>query len=212
MRVTGDHGHVSLYVLDVSARHEVQALIEAQAEHYRSVATILQQALLTDLPEVHGLTLAARYLAATADDQVGGDWHDAVLQPDGSPLTWTSVRGNLPFVATYEAVLTALGDRTRRQIVEALHGGPVAVGDLEERIAVSRPAISQHLKVLQACELVDYESVGTRHVYRLDSGGLRELRDWLDEFWGVALAQFARRAAVLAADGSASPRSVGGEL
>jgi DNA-binding transcriptional ArsR family regulator len=102
-------------------------------------------------------------------------------------------------VATYELVLDALGDRTRRQIVQVLRAGPVAVGQLAERIPVSRPAISQHLKVLQACQLVDYESVGTRHLYRLDPTGVRELRAWLDDFWDGALGQFARFAAEQAA-------------
>jgi DNA-binding transcriptional ArsR family regulator len=114
-------------------------------------------------------------------------------------LTLCSVRENLPFVTTYEMVLDALGDRTRRQIVQVLRGGPVAVGELSTRIPVSRPAISQHLKVLQACQLVDYESVGTRHLYRLDPTGVRELRAWLDDFWDGALGQFARYAAAQAA-------------
>jgi DNA-binding transcriptional ArsR family regulator len=103
-------------------------------------------------------------------------------------------------------VLDALGDRTRRQIVQALRGGPVAVGELSARIPVSRPAISQHLKVLQACQLVEYEAVGTRHLYRLDPAGVRELRAWLDDFWDGALGQFARYAAEQAArDSSPAP-------
>jgi DNA-binding transcriptional ArsR family regulator len=102
-------------------------------------------------------------------------------------------------VGTYELVLDALGDRTRRQIVQALRGGPLAVGDLAERVPVSRPAISQHLRVLQACQLVDYESIGTRHLYRLDPAGVREIRAWLDDFWDVALNQFAQYAADQAA-------------
>jgi DNA-binding transcriptional ArsR family regulator len=123
----------------------------------------------------------------------------AVAHRRGLSLTLCSVRENLPFVTTYEMVLDALGDRTRRQIVQVLRGGPVAVGELSTRIPVSRPAISQHLKVLQACQLVDYESVGTRHLYRLDPTGVRELRAWLDDFWDGALGQFARYAAEQAA-------------
>ena len=103
-------------------------------------------------------------------------------------------------MVTYESVLDALGDRTRRQIVQVLRDGPVAVGELAELLPVSRPAISQHLKVLQACQLVDYQSVGTRHLYRLDPAGLRELRAWLDDFWDGALSQFARYAADQAAN------------
>jgi DNA-binding transcriptional ArsR family regulator len=110
-------------------------------------------------------------------------------------------------VATYESVLDALGDRTRRQIVQVLRGGPVAVGELAARLPVSRPAISQHLKVLQACELVAYEPVGTRHVYRLDPAGVRELRAWLDDFWDGALGQFARYAAEQAASETAPQAS-----
>jgi DNA-binding transcriptional ArsR family regulator len=102
-------------------------------------------------------------------------------------------------VATYEQVLDALGDRTRRQIVQVLRGGPVAVGGLADQIPVSRPAISQHLRVLQACQLVEYEAVGTRHLYRLDPTGVREVRTWLEDFWDVVLNQFAQYAAEQAA-------------
>ncbi len=114
-------------------------------------------------------------------------------------------------MVTYERVLDALGDRTRRQIVQVLRAGPVAVGELAERIPVSLPAISQHLRVLQACQLVDYESVGTRHLYRLDPTGIRELRAWLDDFWGGALSQFARYAADQAAIEPASSQVPEGE-
>jgi DNA-binding transcriptional ArsR family regulator len=107
-------------------------------------------------------------------------------------------------VGTYEQVLDALGDRTRRQIVQVLRGGPIAVGELAERIAVSRPAISQHLRVLHTCQLVDYESIGTRHVYRLDPAGLQEVRAWLEDFWEVVVNQFAQYAAEQAAKESPS--------
>lgn len=119
-------------------------------------------------------------------------------------MTTTSVRENLRFVATYEQVLDALGDRTRRRIVTVLRSGPVTVGDLAAQLPVSRPAISQHLRVLQACRLVDYDSIGTRHVYRLDPSGVQEVRAWLDEFWDVALDQFTRYAAEEAANEPAS--------
>lgn len=102
-------------------------------------------------------------------------------------------------MATYEKVLDALGDRTRRQIVQVLRAGPLAVGDLAERIAISRPAISQHLRVLHTCQLVAYESIGTRHVYRLDPTGVREVRAWLEDFWDAVLNQFALYAAEQAA-------------
>jgi DNA-binding transcriptional ArsR family regulator len=109
-------------------------------------------------------------------------------------------------VATYELVLDALGDRTRRQIVQVLRSGPVAVGDLAALIPVSRPAISQHLRVLQGCGLVDYESVGTRHLYRLDPTGLQEVRVWLDGFWDDVLSQFAEAASSEASKKSASSK------
>jgi DNA-binding transcriptional ArsR family regulator len=105
-------------------------------------------------------------------------------------LTRRLVRENLPFVQTYELVLDALGDRTRRQIVQVLRTGPVSVAELASRLPVSRPAISQHLRVLQACQLVDYDRVGTRHLYRLDPAGAREVRAWLDSFWDGVLDQF----------------------
>jgi DNA-binding transcriptional ArsR family regulator len=85
-------------------------------------------------------------------------------------------------------VLDALGDPTRRVILEVLRrGGPSSVGALAERVPVSRPAISQHLKVLGAVGLVNHESRGTRNIYRVDHAGLDELRAWLDRFWGDVL-------------------------
>jgi DNA-binding transcriptional ArsR family regulator len=88
-------------------------------------------------------------------------------------------------------VLDALGDPTRRAILETLRrGGPSSVGGLAERIPVSRPAISQHLKVLGAVGLVDHESRGTRNIYRVDRTGLDDLRAWLDQFWSEALGAY----------------------
>lgn len=113
-------------------------------------------------------------------------------------MTADLVSGSLPFVGTYgllEAagpVLDALGDPTRRVILETLRrGGPSSVTALAERVPVSRPAISQHLKVLGAVGLVDHESRGTRNIYRVDRAGLDELREWLDQFWGDALDAYA---------------------
>jgi DNA-binding transcriptional ArsR family regulator len=89
-------------------------------------------------------------------------------------------------------VLDALGDPTRRVILETLRtGGPCSVGVLAERVPVSRPAISQHLKVLGAVGLVRHESRGTRNIYRVHQAGLEELRSWLDQFWGDALQAYA---------------------
>ena len=89
-------------------------------------------------------------------------------------------------------MLDALGDPTRRVILETLRrGGPCSVSTLAGQVPVSRPAISQHLKVLGAVGLVRHESRGTRNIYRVHRAGLDELRDWLDQFWGDALEAYA---------------------
>jgi DNA-binding transcriptional ArsR family regulator len=84
----------------------------------------------------------------------------------------------------------ALGDRTRRAIVLLLAERPYAVGELAAGLPVSRPAVSQHLKVLKDAGLVDEEPVGTRRVYRLNAAGLLALRDQLDTFWNRALSAY----------------------
>ena len=92
---------------------------------------------------------------------------------------------------TYQAAgWTALGDPTRRAIFERLADRPRAVGELAGELPVSRPAVSQHLKVLKDARLVIDEAVGTRRVYRVDPDGLRDLRAYLDHFWDQALAGF----------------------
>ena len=106
----------------------------------------------------------------------------------------------------YEAVLEALGDRTRRQIVARLRAGPLSVGELAAALPVSRPAVSQHLTVLRLSGLVSYEEFGTRNVYRLDPAGLSELRAWLDGFWDTALDRYAQRVREDSADGGTQPR------
>jgi DNA-binding transcriptional ArsR family regulator len=106
-------------------------------------------------------------------------------------------------VGTYEAVLDALGDRTRRQIIGRLRAGPSSVGELAAALPVSRPAVSQHLTVLRRSGLVSYEELGTRNVYRLDPAGLTELRSWLDSFWEAALDSYAAR---VRADSPGSPQ------
>jgi DNA-binding transcriptional ArsR family regulator len=92
-------------------------------------------------------------------------------------------------VDTYQGEdgLGALGDRTRRAIVLLLAERPQAVGELAAGLPVSRPAVSQHLKVLKDAGLVDEEPIGTRRVYRLNAAGLLALRDQLDTFWNRAL-------------------------
>jgi DNA-binding transcriptional ArsR family regulator len=86
--------------------------------------------------------------------------------------------------------LDALGDRTRRQIFELLRSGPRSVGELAAGLPVSRPAVSQHLRVLEEVGLVTHRRNGTRHLYELDSAGVGVLRDWVDAFWSEALTRF----------------------
>lgn len=86
--------------------------------------------------------------------------------------------------------MDALGDRTRRAIFERLRSGPLAVGEIADELPVSRPAVSQHLRVLKEAGLVRERRDGTRRVYRVDPDGLGELRDYFDDFWSEALAAF----------------------
>ncbi|WP_069162071.1 ArsR/SmtB family transcription factor [Nocardia altamirensis] len=84
----------------------------------------------------------------------------------------------------------ALGDRTRRAIVACLAERPRAVGELADELPVSRPAVSQHLKVLKDAGLVTDRMAGTRRIYRLNPAGVAALRDQLDTFWNRALAGY----------------------
>ena len=86
--------------------------------------------------------------------------------------------------------LDALGDPTRRQVFELLRSGPRSVGELAGGLPVSRPAVSQHLRVLEDAGLVTHRRQGTRNLYELDSAGVQVLRDWVDGFWSEALARF----------------------
>jgi DNA-binding transcriptional ArsR family regulator len=99
---------------------------------------------------------------------------------------------NLPLVSTNQErdVWAALGDGTRRAIVLMLAAGPLSVGDLAAQLPVTRPAVSQHLKVLKDAGLVSEEAVGTRRIYRLDAAGVAALRERLDDFWDQALGGF----------------------
>ena len=85
----------------------------------------------------------------------------------------------------------ALGDRTRRAIVECLAHRPRSVGELADELPVSRPAVSQHLKVLKDAGLVTERAAGTRRIYRLNPVAVSALRDQLDAFWNRALAGYA---------------------
>jgi DNA-binding transcriptional ArsR family regulator len=93
-------------------------------------------------------------------------------------------------IANYSDVLSALGDPTRRTIFERIAARPSAVGELAAGLPVSRPAVSQHLKVLKQAGLVVDRSEGSRRIYQLDPDGVGALRDYLDRFWNRALAGF----------------------
>jgi DNA-binding transcriptional ArsR family regulator len=88
----------------------------------------------------------------------------------------------------------ALGDHTRRAIFERLADRPRAVGELAQELPVSRPAVSQHLKVLKDAGLVTQRAVGSRRIYQLDPVGVGALRAYLDQFWDRALASFKQAA------------------
>jgi DNA-binding transcriptional ArsR family regulator len=100
-------------------------------------------------------------------------------------------------VVTDEAVvsvLAALGDPTRRAIFERVAGKPIAVGELARELPVSRPAVSQHLRVLKDAGLVVDHAAGTRRIYELDPRGIEALRSYLDGFWNRSLSAFKRAA------------------
>jgi DNA-binding transcriptional ArsR family regulator len=88
------------------------------------------------------------------------------------------------------AVFIALADPTRRHVFERLVNGPRSVGEIAAGLPVSRPAVSQHLKVLKEAGLVSDHPVGTRRIYQIDHKGLGALRAWLDQFWDAALGAF----------------------
>ncbi len=90
--------------------------------------------------------------------------------------------------------IEALGDPTRRAIFERLAERPLAVGELASELPVSRPAVSQHLKVLKRAGLVTDHPAGTRRIYQLNPEGVGALRDYLDGFWNRSLAAFKRAA------------------
>lgn len=90
--------------------------------------------------------------------------------------------------------LNALADPTRRAVFERLSAGPLPVGAIARGLPVSRPAVSQHLKVLKSAGLVQDRAEGTRRVYQVDPAGLGAIRAWLDRFWGDALDAFRNEA------------------
>src|SRR3569623_2190451 len=88
---------------------------------------------------------------------------------------------------TNAKAFAALADPTRREVFERLARGPLAVGDLAQGLPVSRPAVSQHLKVLKEAGLVTDRPEGARRIYQIDPHGLGQLRAWLDQYWDTAL-------------------------
>jgi DNA-binding transcriptional ArsR family regulator len=105
-------------------------------------------------------------------------------------------------MANTNRALAALADPTRRKIFERLGRGPQPVAALARGLPVSRPAVSQHLKVLKQAGLVRDRAEGARRIYQIDPAGLGQIRAWLDRFWDANLAAF--RAAV-EADEEKSP-------
>jgi DNA-binding transcriptional ArsR family regulator len=93
---------------------------------------------------------------------------------------------------TYETAFAALADPTRRRVLEKLSSGPKAVGVIARGLPVSRPAVSQHLKVLKEAGLVADRPEGTRRVYYIDPDGIGAMRRWLDQFWDAALQAYAQ--------------------
>jgi DNA-binding transcriptional ArsR family regulator len=108
-------------------------------------------------------------------------------------------------MAYAERVLDALGDPTRRQIFKRLRGGARSVGQLAHGMDVSRPAVSQHLRVLKDARLVIDRAEGTRRLYAVDSRGVEALSNWLDGFWDEALTAFKNAAEQEAAKERKSP-------
>src|SRR6516162_8001133 len=93
-------------------------------------------------------------------------------------------------MTNHAAALAALADPTRRAIFERLARSPSAVGDLAREFPVSRPAVSQHLKVLKSAGLVTDQAAGTRRVYSVDAAGVAAVREYFEQFWQQSLASF----------------------
>jgi DNA-binding transcriptional ArsR family regulator len=94
-----------------------------------------------------------------------------------------------------DILFMALSDPTRRRAFERLQSGGLSVGEIARGLPVSRPAVSQHLKVLKAAGLVSDQAAGTRRVYHIDPKGLAAIRMWLDQFWDVAMRAYAEEVA-----------------
>jgi DNA-binding transcriptional ArsR family regulator len=128
-------------------------------------------------------------------------------------LTPQIVRASLPFVAAYrpDEAWDALGDPNRRAIVACLAERPRAVGELADDLPISRPAVSQHLRVLKEAGLVTDQAAGTRRIYRLNPTGVAALRDQLDTYWNRALAGYQDAVASPDDTGPADAPGAGGQ-
>jgi DNA-binding transcriptional ArsR family regulator len=107
-------------------------------------------------------------------------------------------------MADHDILLDALGDRTRRAILEQLRSGPQPVVEIARTLPVGRPAVSQHLKVLKAAGLVTDHAAGTRRMYQINPEGLAGLEAYARSFWSTALARYQRAAQQAAAADSLS--------
>lgn len=92
---------------------------------------------------------------------------------------------------SYDSALEALADPTRRRVLDVLRDGPMPVGAVAEKLPVSRPAVSKHLRVLERAGLVSHRSQGAQNVYRLEPDGIADLRDWMDAWWDEPLRRYA---------------------
>jgi DNA-binding transcriptional ArsR family regulator len=93
-------------------------------------------------------------------------------------------------INNYEKAFNALGDPTRRAIFEKLRTSPLAVVDIARGLPVSRPAVSQHLKVLRDAKLISINQQGAKNIYQVNREGILAMRNYLNKFWGEALAAF----------------------
>jgi DNA-binding transcriptional ArsR family regulator len=107
----------------------------------------------------------------------------------------------MAYAKARDAALSALADPTRRRVFERLRAGPKSVGTIARGLPVSRPAVSQHLRVLKEAGLVTDRPKGSARIYTIDPKGLAQLRRWLDQFWDDELAAFKAEA-----EASAPPR------
>ena len=105
-------------------------------------------------------------------------------------------------MTNHSAMLAALADPTRRVIFERLAQSPCSVGEVARELPVSRPAVSQHLKVLKSAGLVSDQAAGTRRVYSVNPAGIAAIRDYFEQFWQQSLSRFA---AVASQETAATP-------